>query len=62
MSVGEPGAVGRIPGFLAHRLPVVGRCLALADTENGAPAVAWADIPLRIGRDGRRLEKFQGLS
>src|SRR5207245_3294421 len=34
---GEPGAIGRIPGFLAHRVPVA---LVRCDVEPGAPVRA----------------------
>lgn len=44
---GEPGAIGRVPGFMAHRFPAA---LVAYDPETGAPARGADGLCLRCAR------------
>jgi len=69
---GEPGAIGRLPGFLAHRSPVA---IVAFDPETGAPRrdsqnrcirCARGEVGEAIGRisaaDGDPAQRFEGYT
>ena len=47
---GEPGAIGRVPGFMAHRFPAA---LVAYDPETGQPARGADGLCIRCGRGER---------